>query len=83
MDFSEDNHEIPCRSSDNSEVEDLSIGCDFQNLQPYQFEPEKQNQATLRCPINEGDAYQFFNSFPTPTELFRTDPFINFQGMMK
>ena len=31
--------------SDSSEVGDLNIGCDFQNLEPYQFESEKQNQA--------------------------------------
>ena len=45
VDFLEDNHEISSRYSDSSEVGDLNIGCYFQNLQPYQFEPEKQNQA--------------------------------------
>ena len=45
VDFLEDNHEISSSYSDSSEVGDLNIGCDFQNLQPYQFEPGKQNQA--------------------------------------
>ena len=26
----------------------LNIGCDFQNLQPYHFEPEKQKQLSMR-----------------------------------
>ena len=41
VDFLEDSHEISSRYSDSSEVGDLNIGCYFQNLQPYQFEPEK------------------------------------------
>ena len=41
VDFSGDSHEISSSYSDSSEVGDLNIGCDFQNLQPYQFEPEK------------------------------------------
>ena len=45
VDFLEDSHEISSRYSDSSEVGDLNIGCYFQNLQPYQFEPEKRNQA--------------------------------------
>ena len=52
VDFLEDNHEISRSYSDSSEVGDLNIGCDFQNLQPYQFEPEKQNQAnSSQCGI--------------------------------
>ena len=50
MDSLEDSHEIPSGYSDSSEVGDLNIGCDFQNLQPYQFEPEKQNQVnSFQC----------------------------------
>ena len=45
MDFLEDSHEISSSYLDISEVGDLNIGSEFQNLQPYQFEPEKQNQA--------------------------------------
>ena len=45
MDFLEDSHEISSSYLDSSEVGDLDIGCDFQNLQPCQFEPHKQNQA--------------------------------------
>ena len=45
VDFLEDSHEISSSYSDSSEVGDLNIGCDFQNMQPNQFEPEKQNQA--------------------------------------
>ena len=33
-------HKLSNSYSDSSEVGDLSIDCDFQNLQPYQFEPE-------------------------------------------
>ena len=44
-DFSEDSHEISSSYSDSSEVGDLNIAWDFQNWHPYQFEPEKQNQA--------------------------------------
>ena len=50
VDFLEDSHEILSSYSDSSEVGDLNIGCDFQNVQPYQFEPEKQNQAnSFQC----------------------------------
>ena len=46
MDILEDNHEISSSYySGNSEVRNVSIGCDFQNLKTYQFEPEKQDQA--------------------------------------
>ena len=41
VDFLEDSHELSRSFSDSSEVGDLNIGHDFQNLQPYQFEPEK------------------------------------------
>ena len=41
VDFLGDSHEISSSYSDSSEVGDLIIGCDFQNLQPCQFEPEK------------------------------------------
>ena len=41
VDFLEDSHEIWSSYSDSSEVGDLNIGRDFQNLQSYQFEPEK------------------------------------------
>ena len=37
VDFSEDSHEILSSYSDSSEVGDVNGGCDFQNLQPYQF----------------------------------------------
>ena len=50
MVFLEDNHEISSRCSGSSEVGDLNIGCDFQNVQSYQLEPEKQNQAnSFQC----------------------------------
>ena len=50
VDFSENSHEISSSYSDSSEVGDVNGGCDFQNLQPYQFEPEKQNQAnSFQC----------------------------------
>ena len=43
-------HEMSSSYSDSSEVGDLNIGCDFQNLQPHQFQPEKQNQAnSFQC----------------------------------
>ena len=42
MDFLEDSHEISSSYSDSSEVGDLNVGCTFQNIQPFQFEPEKQ-----------------------------------------
>ena len=35
MDFLEDSHEMSCSCSDSSEIGDLNIGCNFQNLQPY------------------------------------------------
>ena len=48
------------------------------------------NKGTLRCRINQGNAYWFFDFFPTPppllTEFIRIPPhpqFSNFQGMMK
>ena len=49
--FLEDSLEISTSYSDSWEVEDLSfVGCDFQTLQPYHFEPEKQNQAnSFQC----------------------------------
>ena len=50
VDFLEDSHEISSSYSDSSEVGDLNIGCDFQNLHPYQIEPEKQNQtSSFQC----------------------------------
>ena len=50
VDFLEDSHEISSSYSDSSEVGDVNTGCDFQNLQPYQLEPEKQNQAnSFQC----------------------------------
>ena len=42
VDFLEDSHEISSSYSDSSEVGDLNVGCNFQNIQPFQFEPEKQ-----------------------------------------
>ena len=50
VDFLEGSHEMSSSYSDSSEVGDLNIGCDFQNLQPHQFQPEKQNQAnSFQC----------------------------------
>ena len=50
VDFLKDSHEISSSYSDSSEVGDLNIGCDFQNLHPYQIEPEKQNQtSSFQC----------------------------------
>ena len=50
VDFLEESHEISSSYSDSSDVGDVNIGCDFQNLQPYQFEPEKQNHGnSFQC----------------------------------
>ena len=50
VDFLEGSHEMSSSYSDSSQVGDLNIGCDFQNLQPHQFQPEKQNQAnSFQC----------------------------------
>ena len=50
VDFLEDSHETLSSYSDSSEVADFNIGSDFQNLQPYQFQSEKQNQAnSFQC----------------------------------
>ena len=50
MDFLKDSIEISSGYSDSSEVGDLNIGCDFESLQVYWFEPEKQNQTnSFQC----------------------------------
>ena len=43
VDFLEDSHEISSSYSDSSEVGDHIVGCNFKNIQPFQFELEKQN----------------------------------------
>ena len=42
--ISEDNNELLSGFSNISKAGNLNFGCDFQNLLPHRFEPEKQDQ---------------------------------------
>ena len=40
-------HPVPVSDENIIEAKNINNSCDFQNSQPYQFEPEKQYQAII------------------------------------